>query len=342
MKRFSDIEPRVVRWLWYDRIPRGMISIVAGLPSGGKSLFTIYLAAQISRMAGGGEVIISAHEDPAHEVLRPRLEAARADLARVHLANLRLPSGLGQLESDVAKFGVDLIVIDPVADHLDAGVSRFSDSIRQVTQPLAEMAERTDVAVVMVEHALKSIRKNAHPLQAIGGGSSGLRAAARMAFVGGRDPGDEERVLLCAVKNNLRDDPRAIAFTLDSASYTDGYGRESTTGLLVFREECDFSAMDLLVKPSTGKVGRPPQKRAAAAEWLIDYLWRSIDHEAVVSDIVEDARTVGITLKTLDRAAKLDVNVLRFQRGGRGKWWWKLPQETIDALWEQEQDGDDG
>jgi AAA domain len=67
MRRAIDIEPRVVRWLWFDRIPRGMISIVAGMPSGGKSLFTVYLAAKVSHQA---DVVLCASEDLEHEMLR--------------------------------------------------------------------------------------------------------------------------------------------------------------------------------------------------------------------------------------------------------------------------------
>ena len=337
MRRAIDIEPRVVRWLWFDRIPRGMISIVAGMPSGGKSLFTIYLAAKISHQA---DVILSAHEDPAHEILRPRLEAAGADLSRVHVSNhISLPSDLAKLERNIDQHHAELVIIDPVADHLDRGVSKYSDSIRQVTRPLTQMVERTDAAIVMVEHTLRSIGKNAHPLAAIGGGNSGLRGAARMAFVGGKDPNDDERVLLCAVKASMRDDPKAVAFTLGGARYTDGRGNESTTGLLTFKEECDFDVMTLLVKPSNEKPGRPPAKRARAAEWLTNYLYLALNHEALAKDIEEDARQVNITLHTLDRAAKLDVRVKLIQRNRA--WWWQLPQETVDLMDAAAEDEDD-
>jgi putative DNA primase/helicase len=338
MRRAIDIEPRVVRWLWFDRIPRGMISIVAGMPSGGKSLITIYLAAQVSHQA---DVLLCASEDLEHEMLRPRLEAAGANLSRVHIADhITLPSGLDELERNIVENNVELVIIDPVSDHLDRGVSRYSDSIRIVTRPLAQIAKRTGAAIVMVEHTLKSIGRNAHPLAAIGGGNSGLRAAARMAFIGGKDPDDDERVLLCTVKANLRDEPKAVAFTLDAARYTDGQGNESTTGLLVFKEECEFDVMKLLVKPSNEKPGRPPAKRARAAEWLTEYLYNAINHEALAKDLTEDAHQVGITLHTLDRAAKLDVKVKRVQRNRA--WWWQLPEETVDLMdAAAEDEGDD-
>ena len=64
-------------------------------------------------------------------MLRPRLEAAGANLSRVHIANhLTLPSGLDELERNIVEHHAELVIVDPVSDHLDRGVSRYSDSIR--------------------------------------------------------------------------------------------------------------------------------------------------------------------------------------------------------------------
>ena len=97
--------------------------------------------------------------------------------------------------------------------------------------------------------------------------------------------------------------------------------------------------MTLLVKPSNEKPGRPPAKRARAAEWLTDYLYLAINHEALAKDVEDDARQVNITLHTLDRAAKLDVSVKRIQRNRA--WWWQLPKETVDLMDAAAEDEDD-
>jgi putative DNA primase/helicase len=334
MKTANTIHARAVRWLWRERIPVGMITIIAGRPGAAKSLLAIHITADVSRQA---DVLISAREDPEREVIRPRLEAAKANLDRVHVGSLRLPADLDQLERTVVEKRIALVVIDPVAAHLGVGISRFNDSVRQVSTPLTAIAERTGAAIVFVDHVTKHIAQNAHPLQAIGGSGSGLPAAARMAFITGKDPADDERVIACCVKS-VRERPRALGFLLDSVSYVDGDGRHGTAGVLLPEEaEFEFDARSLLVVDSDGKRGRPPTKRAMAAEWLAKHLFGADGHERPASDVEEDARqTGGITTATLRRASE-DMGVLKRQRDR--VWWWTLPAELVEAM---EGGGDEG
>ena len=46
---FSTINPKKLSWLWPGRIPRGKITLIIGDPGSGKSLFTLDLAARLSR-----------------------------------------------------------------------------------------------------------------------------------------------------------------------------------------------------------------------------------------------------------------------------------------------------
>jgi hypothetical protein len=50
-----------------------------------------------------------------------------------------------------------------------------------------------------------------------GGGSIGIIGAARMAFVVGKDPQDENRRVLASTKNNLAKSPQSLMFTLEEA-----------------------------------------------------------------------------------------------------------------------------
>ena len=69
---------------------------------------------------------------------------------------------------------------------------------------------------------------------------------------------------------------------------------------------------------------------------LSQYLYLALDYQAPVRDIEGGAKQVNVTLATLDRAAKLDVEVERFQRN-RG-WWWRLPKALVDMLDQQQRD----
>ena len=89
---FADIEPTAVQWLWHHRIPLGRLTLVVGRPGEGKSFFTMELAAHVSTAKdfpdgsscpSGSVLIVSAEDDPA-DTIRPRLDAAGADVNRIH------------------------------------------------------------------------------------------------------------------------------------------------------------------------------------------------------------------------------------------------------------------
>ena len=77
--RADRIVREPVEFLWEERIPRGMISLIAGMPGVGKSLFGYFLAAQASQTGG---VIYSTWEESLRKTARARLEAAGARLDR--------------------------------------------------------------------------------------------------------------------------------------------------------------------------------------------------------------------------------------------------------------------
>lgn len=88
IESIEAIKPKPLSWLWPNRIPLGKLTILAGDPGLGKSLLTLDLAARISKgykFPDGEEaeigdiILISAEDDPA-DTIRPRLEAAGADL----------------------------------------------------------------------------------------------------------------------------------------------------------------------------------------------------------------------------------------------------------------------
>ncbi|MBE0430084.1 MAG: AAA family ATPase [Thermoleophilia bacterium] len=89
---FSEVKPEHITWLWDGRVPFGKLSILDGDPGQGKSTIALDVAARLSRGhampdgSGGGEpagVVILSSEDGAGDTIRPRLEAAGADLGRI-------------------------------------------------------------------------------------------------------------------------------------------------------------------------------------------------------------------------------------------------------------------
>jgi hypothetical protein len=109
----------------------------------------------------GSVVFLSAEDDPA-DTIRPRLDAAGADVSRVHVleaVRVLLSDGsptdkLFNLETDCAHLeaelherpDVQLIVIDPLSAYLGGTDSHSNAEIRGLLSPLESMAARCGVA----------------------------------------------------------------------------------------------------------------------------------------------------------------------------------------------------
>ena len=89
---FNTVEPKAVEWLWPGRIALGKLTLMVGDPGLGKSLIGLALLTHVSRGAPwpvdhspcqlGRAVLISA-EDDVNDTIRPRLDAASADVSRI-------------------------------------------------------------------------------------------------------------------------------------------------------------------------------------------------------------------------------------------------------------------
>jgi RecA-family ATPase len=93
---FSEIEPVEIDWLWPARIPAGRITLLVGLPGKGKSLATVDMAARVSNGTNwpdgsecpkGSAILITAEDNP-NDTIRPRLDAAGADVSKVGLLSM--------------------------------------------------------------------------------------------------------------------------------------------------------------------------------------------------------------------------------------------------------------
>jgi RecA-family ATPase len=189
----ADVAAERVRWLWPGRIPLGKLTVLDGDPGVGKSTVTLTIAAKVSTgspFPDGprpevADVILLSAEDEIGDTIRPRLEAAGADLNRVFvLPDVReegepprppeLPLDLDRLEAMVKDRAAALVVIDPLMAFLSGAIDAHRDQdVRRALASMAYMAARTGAAVVIVRHMNKSGGVN--PLYR-GGAASGSSA----------------------------------------------------------------------------------------------------------------------------------------------------------------------
>jgi len=206
----STVQAKPITWLLPGRVPLGGVTVVAGAPGQGKSQLTLGIAAAVTRNA---DVILIGAEDGLADTVKPRLLAAGADVERVHAFNavgthgddlVMLPPDVPLLQEAVMKTGAQLVVIDPFAAFLAPELNAMSDhSLRQATAPLAQMAQATGCAVIVVAHFRKS--REGSPLTWVGG-SVGLTGQARSVLILGRhkeySPMTADERLLIHVKSN--------------------------------------------------------------------------------------------------------------------------------------------
>ena len=178
-----------------------------------------------------------------------------------------------------------------------------------------------------------------------------------MGFIFGIDPDTDGDRILANVKSNNSEKRPALRFELDVVPVTvktyqpetdDFTYQDEDFPALVLTEECIFDPIRLLVQENGngGKLGRPGDRRAAAAEWLTNYLYgahtqglpATADFKAAkpgegvpAGRVFEDAKLAGMTEKTL-RRAKSEMGVVILPVGGGRNAKWHLPDEIVDLL----------
>ena len=187
--RVSDVEDEAIEWLWENRFARGKLNIIAGDGEVSKTTFTCYMAGRCSKgenwpheegTAPQGSTIFLTCEDDVADTLKPRLAAAGADLTKVLVlkavkfkdkaGNKRermfdLGDDLPRLEALIKQVGdVVEVIIDPLNSYL--GSSKKVDSwrgqdIRSVLAPLALLAAKYKIAVIIIAHNTKESKRTA-------------------------------------------------------------------------------------------------------------------------------------------------------------------------------------
>jgi KaiC/GvpD/RAD55 family RecA-like ATPase len=344
LRRVSDVVARPVNWLWPGRIARGKVTMLAGHPGLGKSQMTASLAAIVTMggrwpvdgtSCGAGSVLILSAEDDVEDTIRPRLEAAGADLGRCRVLDavqdddgeqtsrraFSLSRDLVRLEAALAELGdVALVIVDPVTAYLGETDSHKAADVRAVLAPLAEVAARRGVAVVAVSHLRKSTSGDA--MQNVTG-SLAFVAAARAVYIVAKDQTDPSRRLLLPAKNNLGDDKTGYAFRIEPQTLPGGI--ETSRVTWEAERVSGVTAEDALA-PFEAREER------SAIEEAGDFL-RSLlaDAPLPAKRVLNEAREAGHAEKTLRRAAKA-TGVEQYKDGMQGGWLWRLMPKMVKAI----------
>ena len=334
VRRAHEIQVEPITYVWRDRIPAGMVTVISGRAGEGKSTLTRQMVADVSQTAS---VIYSNQEDHS-STNRAGLEAAGARLRRVYMPDepYVLPDDIHALRKKIKETRAKLVVLDSALQHLGPSAGA-GQAVRKAITPLKAVLEETGCACIFVDHLIKRPKAGAHPLEALTGSGSGLPAASRAVYIFGINPHNPDERLLAPVKVNFARtdtscvfDMRTLEVKIASKEVRERTGRMLVeVGQLVLIDPANtrFGAKDVL--SYTGNPNAPAagtqntSKVAFASEWLTGYLMFG---EQKADDVEKDGATAGFSWATLRRAAKqMDVQKTRKGFGKDGAWLWRLP-----------------
>jgi len=327
----DTIEATEIQWLWRDRFVRRKLNIISGEPGVGKTFLVCDIIARTSTGAAfpdtkhggttpGGVLLLNAEDDPS-DTLRPRLEAAGADLSRIAIVGAGNGSPITNISRDIHRIraAVDevpdckLVVIDPVGSYIGGADSHNDADVRAALGGLVELAADTGVAVLLVAHLRKA------------GGRAITRTMGSVAFVGMarsawlviEDPDDQKRKLLLRQKLNVSRVTTGLAYRLES------HNGDSGTPYVAWESDAVETTADEIFEKQEAKKKKNCKLDEAKA-WLLVRLQKQ---KMMATEVFEAGEGAGYGEPLLRKALK--------QIGGRaarltfgGPWWWFIEDEA--------------
>jgi hypothetical protein len=174
--------------------------------------------------------------------------------------------------------------------------------------PLATMAQRTGVAVLLIRHLNK--QPGGQALYR-GGGSIGIIGAVRSGMLVARDPDDETARVLAAIKSNLAAPQPSLQFRLMPGE---------RAARVEWQGESPHSA-DALLAATTAS-----QEKCGAESDAAHFLRQALaGGPKSAEDLKRDAKAAGLAWRTIERAK----NALRIRSekvSFKDGWCWVLPK----------------
>lgn len=329
-----QIEP--IRWLWKHWLAKGKLHILAGQGGGAKSTLALKMIATIT--TGGlwpdgtvspqGHALIWSGEDAVSDTLMPRLIAMGGDPDRVHIVHATNDeAGPRQFNPalDMPKLGpaiermkddLSLLVLDPVSAAY-VGDSHKDAEVRASLQPVINLAERFDVAMLGIAHFAKN-SSGRLPVERVMG-SAAIGNAPRLVMGVARPNDPRAPRVLARVKSNIGPDGGGFEYqlvqTLLRKDEADDEG--IPTQMIEWGKFLDGSARDLF------KIEEPVKEDALAdaVDFLADFLVRG---PIKVADVKEAAAAYGHSWRTCERA-KDALKLVVSHPAIPGPWFWALP-----------------
>lgn len=335
----DQVKMEPIAWLKQNWLPLGKLTLLAGQAGTGKTQLAISIAAMLSagrHLPDGSinppfSILMWSGEDDISTVITPRFKAASAQMNRIHLVQgvteangqyrpFDFALDLPDLKSKAVQIGdIGLIIIDPIVSVV-AGDSNKSSDVRAGLQPIVDMAQELNCAVIGITHYRKS--SNAQNISDDVLGSQAYIAVPRVAW-GTKRRDSDNTCVVAIIKNNLAPLIGGYEYTIESQTVFNDSGQEIETSRIVWGEYRAETASQLF-KEFASDNADDPESLTEPSKLLIDLLK---DGSSIkVSDIkrMVDERP-SISWRSVERAGVALKIVRQRTNTFPSETYWSLP-----------------
>ena len=342
----SEVAEKVIAWLWENKIPLGMLSLITGLAGVGKSFLTIFMTAIITngrnwpdgKPSERGSVLFFYGEEGIADTYKKRFQANGADESKIVFLNGAelIDENKECTEIDVTLAMVDVIesaiketaektglpvkmvVIDPISNYCGDKKENSNAEVRSVLKPLQHLAEKTGVSFVIIQHLGKGDKGHAQQRVL---GSTGIVATCRAVWGVFVDPDDKDKRIFAPIKVNCGYGHTAVSYRI---APPDGTVEIIETGI-------QKTGNDLIHEQQSAnapKRGRPANERVACEVRLMELLK---DEDKPASEMIELLMAEGFGTSTF-RAAKKSLEIESVRRDDKTMMWHLPPDSEVENV----------
>jgi hypothetical protein len=307
----SEVKPESIHWMWPGWIALRKLHTFDGDPGLGKTTLLFHIIARLTSgevMPGeerayvaGGAVLICL-EDGLEDTIQPRLAKAGADLSKIVSIGFikcvdengiehERPFNLAQdgpiLEAAIKRVNAKIVMIDPVMAILGGKDIYKDNEVRTALAPLKEIAERCNVAIIMIRHVVKGGSDKAIYL---GGGSIAFIGLSRIGLLAVRNPDNEAQCIFANIKNNLGKPAPKLLYSVVSDT-----GSNDERPYIRWEGESKHTDQELMNKPTQV----PGQGRQAILKLLKENFPDTMTPSQLAEDLELTEDNVNQTLRRM-------------------------------------------
>lgn len=322
----SKVKTERLEWLIPNWIPKRSLTLLAGREGLGKSTIACDIAAQATRGELTGwplRVAYLATEDSPSITVKPRLQAAGADLDRIFFfevatetggtGTLTLPGDTGLLTRALVDNDVQLVILDAAKSAMHGKLDgNKDDDVRQFLEPLAAMADTHNIAVIGLVHFGK--RESADSGKLILGSIAWSQIARSVLSVAANEEGT---LIVTNTKANLAPKTISREVRIVSATVPVDRGGTAEVGRAEWGEETTVSAADLLAPRDDSE-----DERGEIEAVVLDYLIAN-GGKAPAKDVLKATRAAGLSDNAVKKSRKR-IGVKTEKGGMNAGWLWSI------------------